>query len=93
MERVIENCFSLCGRGIAYADSLFTKFSDLVFRKNKIALIASVLLVLIMVVVMYLLNHHTTLIVDDFAYSFNAKGQRVGSVEEIVVRMWRHYFD
>ena len=93
MERVIENCISLCDRGIAYANSLFTKFSDLVFRKNKITLIASVLLVLIMVVVMYLLNHHTTLIVDDFAYSFNAKGQRVGSVEEIVVRMWRHYFD
>ncbi len=92
MERLIENSIGLCGRGIAYVDSLFTQFTEAAFRKNKFSLVLSILLGIIMVAVMYLFNHHTTLILDDYGYSFNLQGQRVSSIEDIVVFLWHHYF-
>ena len=93
MEWLIENTISVCNRCIAWADGFFEKIAGILFEKKKVSILMTILLTLAMVAVMYLLNRHTTLIVDDYGYSFNQTGQRFSSMQEVFVRLWRHYFD
>lgn len=93
MGRLIENSIHACSWCIAWADCLFEKIAGFLFEKKRISIFMTILLSLIMIVVMYLLNLHTTLIVDDYGYSFNQTGQRFSNMQEVFVRLWRHYFD
>ena len=94
--KLMEKCFNIFtgffAKALSRGDFLFEKWADSVFQKKNISLGIVIFLLLLMVVVIYLLNLHTTLIVDDYGYSFNSRGERYTSLSEVFTRLWLHYF-